>query len=87
MKLNRKDLTPPQKKYAKSHAPVKTLLEAVQIFKPTILIGVSTKGKAFNQQVVETMAKLNERPIIFALSNPTENAECSAQEAYTWSQR
>jgi malate dehydrogenase (oxaloacetate-decarboxylating)(NADP+) len=84
IETSRKDLSPSQQKYAKSHAPIKNLLEAIKVFKPTILIGVSTRGKAFNQQVVETMAQLNERPIIFALSNPTDKAECSAEEAYTW---
>ncbi len=86
IETSRKDLSPSQKKYAKSHAAINNLLEAIQVFKPTILIGVSTQSKAFNQQVVETMAKLNERPIIFALSNPTYKAECSAEEAYNWTQ-
>ena len=45
---------------------------------------MSTVGKAFNQQVVEAMAQLNERLIIFALSVPTERSECSAEEAYNW---
>jgi len=84
IETTRKDLSPSQKKYAKTHAPLKNLNDAIRAFKPTILIGVSTQGKAFNKQVVETMAKLNDRPIIFALSNPTNKAECSAEEAYTW---
>jgi malate dehydrogenase (oxaloacetate-decarboxylating)(NADP+) len=60
-------------------------VKTIEAVKPTILIGVSTKGGAFNQRVVEAMSKLNERPIIFALSNPTDKAECSAEQAYTWS--
>ncbi len=85
IELTRMDLSPSQSKYAKHHPPIKNLLEAIKIFKPTILIGASTQGKAFTQQVIEEMTKLNERPIIFALSNPTDRAECSAEEAYTWS--
>ncbi len=62
------------------------LLSAIQALQPTAIIGVSTQAKAFNQQVVETLASMNERPIVFALSNPTSKAECTAEEAYTWSQ-
>jgi malate dehydrogenase (oxaloacetate-decarboxylating)(NADP+) len=72
--------------YAHKAAPSKDLLQTVETLKPTVLIGVSTKGGAFNQKVVEAMSRLNERPIIFALSNPTEKAECSAEQAYAWSQ-
>lgn len=60
-------------------------LEAVKIFKPTAIIGVSAQPKAFSKEVIEEMCVLNERPIIYALSNPTSKAECTAQEAYQWS--
>src|SRR5271168_2691284 len=61
------------------------IVAAIEDFKPTILIGVSTVGKLFSQEVVEAMSRLNERPIIFALSNPTQKHECLPQDAYSWS--
>uniref|UniRef100_A0A0E0KZB7 Malic enzyme n=1 Tax=Oryza punctata TaxID=4537 RepID=A0A0E0KZB7_ORYPU len=70
--------------FAHEHEPVKTLLEAVQSIKPTVLIGTSGVGKTFTQEVVEAMATFNERPVIFSLSNPTSHSECTAEEAYTW---
>ncbi|KAI3422781.1 uncharacterized protein J3R85_011675 [Psidium guajava] len=75
-----------KKPWAHEHEPVKTLLDAVKAIKPTVLIGSSGMGKTFTQEVVETMASLNEKPIIFALSNPTSQSECTAEEAYTWTQ-
>jgi malate dehydrogenase (oxaloacetate-decarboxylating)(NADP+) len=83
---SRSDLSASQKAYAHKAAPSQDLAETIEILKPTILIGVSTTGGAFNQKVVEAMSRLNARPIIFALSNPTNKAECSAEQAYTWSQ-
>ena len=82
---SRQDLSPSQRVYAHKHVPSKDLVAAIESLKPTVLIGVSTKGGAFNQRVVETMSKLNDRPVIFALSNPTDKAECTAEQAYTWS--
>jgi malate dehydrogenase (oxaloacetate-decarboxylating)(NADP+) len=82
---SRTDMSEAQKVYAHKAAPSKDLVKTIETLKPTILIGVSTKGGAFNRSVVEAMSRLNERPIIFALSNPTEKAECSAEQAYTWS--
>ncbi len=82
---SRADLSEAQKVYAHKAAPSKDLVQTIETLKPTILIGVSTKGGAFTKQVVDAMSRLNERPIIFALSNPTDKAECSAEQAYTWS--
>ncbi len=85
LEASRADLSEAQKVYVQKAAPSKDLVETVESFKPTALIGVSTTGGAFTQRVVEAMSRLNERPIIFALSNPTNKAECTAEQAYTWS--
>lgn len=82
---SRSDLSPAQKVHAHKAAPSKDLVQTIETLKPTILIGVSTKGGAFTQRVVEAMSRMDERPIIFALSNPTDRAECTAEQAYTWS--
>ena len=62
-----------------------SLLEAVKELQPTAIIGVSGQPQTFTQEIVEEMARLNEQPIIFALSNPTSKAECTAEQAYGWS--
>ncbi|XP_044967179.1 NADP-dependent malic enzyme, chloroplastic-like isoform X1 [Hordeum vulgare subsp. vulgare] len=74
-----------KKPFAHEHEELKTLLEAVQSIKPTVLIGTSGVGKTFTQEVIEAMASFNEKPVIFSLSNPTSHSECTAEEAYTWS--
>jgi malate dehydrogenase (oxaloacetate-decarboxylating)(NADP+) len=81
----RKDLVDFQTPYAHQHAPTKDFVAAIESIKPTTIIGVSTVGGAFTQKVVEAMSRINERPVILALSNPTEHAECTAGQAYTWS--
>ncbi|HOD48009.1 MAG TPA: NAD-dependent malic enzyme [Opitutaceae bacterium] len=70
--------------YAHDAAPIATLAEAVEKLRPTILVGVSGQGKAFTQAIVTKMAEINKHPVIFALSNPTSKAECTAEEAYQW---
>jgi malate dehydrogenase (oxaloacetate-decarboxylating)(NADP+) len=75
---------PLQNLFAKDMKPCKDLVQIIKDVKPTAIIGTSTIGGAFNEQVIRAMAEINERPIIFALSNPTKNSECTAEEAYTW---
>lgn len=69
--------------YAKEHEVMKDFSEIVREVQPSILIGASAAGGAFKPNILEMMAEFNERPIIFALSNPTHKAECTAQQAYT----
>ncbi|XP_030526459.1 NADP-dependent malic enzyme-like [Rhodamnia argentea] len=75
-----------KKPWAHEHEPIKELVDAVKSIKPTVLIGTSGVGGTFTKEVVEAMAALNEKPIILSLSNPTSQSECTAEEAYTWSQ-
>ena len=72
-------------KFAHAHPPVETLAEAVNILKPTVLIGAAAIGGAFTPEIIKAMASFNARPIIFALSNPTSKAECTAEDAYKYS--
>jgi len=82
---SRTDLAEFQQPYAQDHAPIPSFVEAVKALRPTGIIGVSGIPKLFNREVIETMAEINRRPIIFAYSNPTSRSECSAEEAYRWS--
>jgi len=83
---NRADLVEHKRPYAHDHAPISEFLQAVESLKPTAIIGVSGMPRTFTKPIVEAMARLNRRPIVFALSNPTSKAECTAEEAYTWSE-
>jgi len=85
LEATRKDLVDFQKPYAHQHAPTRDFVAAIESIKPTTIIGVSTVGGAFTQKVIEAMSRINERPVVLALSNPTEKAECTPEQAYTWS--
>jgi malate dehydrogenase (oxaloacetate-decarboxylating)(NADP+) len=82
----RKDLQDFQRPYAHALKSTTDFASAIEQIKPTAIIGVSTVGKAFDRKVIEAVGRHNQRPIIFALSNPTEHAECTPQEAYQWTQ-
>jgi malate dehydrogenase (oxaloacetate-decarboxylating)(NADP+) len=85
LESTRKDLVDFQQPYAHQHEPTKDFVAAIESIKPTTIIGVSTIGGAFNQKVIEAISKVNDRPVVLALSNPTEHAECTPEQAYTWS--
>eukprot|EP00010_Vexillifera_abyssalis_P006315 CAMPEP_0201546096 /NCGR_PEP_ID=MMETSP0173_2-20130828/2479_1 /ASSEMBLY_ACC=CAM_ASM_000268 /TAXON_ID=218659 /ORGANISM="Vexillifera sp., Strain DIVA3 564/2" /LENGTH=531 /DNA_ID=CAMNT_0047954685 /DNA_START=127 /DNA_END=1722 /DNA_ORIENTATION=+ len=72
--------------YAHDVAFQPNLIEAVRALRPTAIIGVSAQPQTFTQEVIKTMCEFNDRPIVFALSNPTSKAECTAEQAYQWSQ-
>jgi malate dehydrogenase (oxaloacetate-decarboxylating)(NADP+) len=79
---NRSSLTEHKLPYAHEHAPIGDFLTAIRTLKPTAIIGVAAVGGTFTPAVLRTMAEINKQPIVFALSNPTSKAECSAEEAY-----
>lgn len=81
-----RDSLPEQKRpFAHDHTQIADFSAVIAAIKPTVIIGCAGQPGVFSEQVVRAMAELNERPIVFALSNPTANAECSAEQAYQWS--
>ncbi len=78
-------LAPHNMPYAHRLEPM-TFLEAMAAHKPTTLIGATGRPGTFSESALKLMARLCDRPAVFALSNPTSNAECSAQEAYDWTE-
>ena len=81
---SRKNLPEHKLRYAHDFKDHPYFLDAVKALKPTAIIGVSGQPGTFTQPILEEMARCNERPIVFALSNPTPRSECTAKEAYVW---
>jgi malate dehydrogenase (oxaloacetate-decarboxylating)(NADP+) len=82
----RGELAEHKKPYAHEHAPVTRFVDAVRGLRPTAIIGVAATAGTFDEEVVRAMSAINERPIVFALSNPTSKSECTAEQAYRWSE-
>ncbi len=82
----RTDLMAHNRPYAHDHPPL-GFLDAIDEIRPHVLIGATGAPGTFTQAVVERMSDVNERPVIFALSNPTSRAECTPEQAYAWSRR
>ncbi len=80
----RDDLMPHNLPYAHDHPPA-DFLEAIRSVRPQVLIGATGQPGTFTREVIELMSEINQRPTIFALSNPTSRAECTAEQAYEWS--
>ncbi|XP_051469333.1 NADP-dependent malic enzyme [Apus apus] len=82
----RASLTSEKQHFAHEHGEMKNLEDIVKDIKPSVLIGVAAIGGAFTKQILQDMAALNKRPIIFALSNPTSKAECTAEQCYKYTE-
>ena len=82
---DRESIAPHKLRYAREQPHISDFLEAVQTLKPTAILGLSGQPGSFTKDIIEAMAEINERPIIFALSNPTSKAECTAEQTYNWS--
>jgi malate dehydrogenase (oxaloacetate-decarboxylating)(NADP+) len=81
---DRENIAPHKQRYAQKHPFIGDFLEAVKQLKPTAILGLSGQPASFDRPIIEAMGEINERPIIFALSNPTSKAECTAEQAYGW---
>jgi malate dehydrogenase (oxaloacetate-decarboxylating)(NADP+) len=81
---SREGLAEHKRAFAHEHGPAPDFLSAVHAVHPTAIIGVSGQPGTFDRAVLESMAEINDRPIVFALSNPTDKSECTPEDAYTW---
>jgi malate dehydrogenase (oxaloacetate-decarboxylating)(NADP+) len=81
----RQDLAEHKRRFAQDADPLPDLLSAIQVLRPAALVGVSGQGQTFTRDVVDAMCAVSDRPIVFALSNPTSKSECTGEQAYEWS--
>jgi malate dehydrogenase (oxaloacetate-decarboxylating)(NADP+) len=81
----RMDLQEHKLRFAHDIEPIPDFLSAIRAFRPTAIVGVSGRPGSFTEEMVKEMSSINDRPIVFALSNPTSRAECTAEQAYVWS--
>lgn len=82
----RTDLSAHKREFAHEAEQATSFLQAIQQLRPTAIIGVAAQRNAFDSMIIGEMSAINERPIIFALSNPTSKAECTAEMAYKFSE-
>jgi malate dehydrogenase (oxaloacetate-decarboxylating)(NADP+) len=82
----RTDLVEHKRRFAHAHAPQQDLTAIIEDLRPHALVGVSGSAAAFTEPVIRAMGRINQRPIVFALSNPTSKAECTAEQAYGWTE-
>lgn len=78
------ELNTEQQAFARNEDNELPLLDVVKKYKPTILLGVTAQGGLFTEELIKEMASNVEKPIIFPLSNPTSKSECTAAQAYEW---
>ena len=83
----RTDLSEHKRRFARDYPPHHDLLSVVEAVTPTAIIGASGQPSTFTPAVLEAMARINKRPIVFALSNPTSQSECTAEEAYRFTNK
>jgi malate dehydrogenase (oxaloacetate-decarboxylating)(NADP+) len=84
--VDRKEMREYQRPFAQRHAPITDFAAAIEALRPSGIIGLSTVGGAFDRRVIEAVSRVNERPMIFPYSNPTSRSECTAEQAYAWSE-
>jgi len=82
---SRDDLAAHKQRYAHDHAPIGDFLAAIEALRPTAIIGASGQARMFTREIVQALSRIHDRPIVFSLSNPTSKSECTAEQAYGWS--